>query len=89
MGIDNNDFGIVFSELLEKSGVSCYKIQKYTHLDEGYLSRLRNGFRPNPSPETIAKIALAIVHFNNNIKISHVNRLFQAVGRSLNIKDLY
>ena len=89
MGIYNNDFGIVFSDLLDKSGVSCYKIHQYTHLNEGYLSHLRNGSKTNPSPETIMKIALAIVHFNNTIKISHINGLFKAVGRSLNIKDLY
>ena len=43
----------------------------------------------NPSAETIMKIALAFVHFNGSIKISQIDQLFKAVGRTLNIKDYY
>ncbi len=89
MGIYPSDFADVFSDILKEYDVSCYKIHQYTHLDQGYLSRLRNGRRINPSPETIVKIALALVHNNNKIKISGINRLFQAVGRSIYTNNHY
>ncbi len=40
MGLYSNDFSEVFSKLLAKADVSCYRISQYTNLDEGYLSRL-------------------------------------------------
>jgi glucose-6-phosphate-specific signal transduction histidine kinase len=36
-----NDFSKVFSTLLEKTGISCYQISQYTHLNQSYLSRLK------------------------------------------------
>jgi hypothetical protein len=39
----NDDFAKIFSELLGKSGVSCYQISKFMDLDQAYLSRLKNG----------------------------------------------
>jgi hypothetical protein len=89
MGIYSDEFSDIFSNLLEKYDVSCYKIHKYSHLDQGFLSHLRNGQKLNPSPETILKIALTLVHNSSKIKVSEINQLFKAVGRSLNIKDFY
>ena len=82
-----NDFSKVFSTLLDKTGVSCYQIHQFTQLDQAYLSRLQSGVKNNPSPETIVKISLAICHFNDKIKISEIEVLFQSVGRSLRITD--
>ena len=82
-GLYSNNFSKVFSKLLEKYDVTCYKISKYVHLDEAYLSRLRNGEKGNPSPETVVKICLALAHFNNNLKLDDYESLFKAVGRSL------
>jgi hypothetical protein len=83
MGIYSNNFSYVFSALLGKSQISCYKISEYTHLDQGYLSRLSSGEKKNPSSETIMKISLAICHFNQNIKLSDIEKLFNAVGRTI------
>ncbi len=82
-----NDFSKVFSTLLEKTGISCYQISQYTHLDQAYLSRLKTSKKQNPSPETIVKISLAICHFNDNIKLFEVEKLFKSTGRTLKIID--
>ena len=47
MGLYSNDFSRVFSELVEKTGVSCYRIGQYTYLNEGYLSRLKSSEKRN------------------------------------------
>lgn len=83
MALYSKDFSKVFSDLLQKSEVSCYKITQYTGLDQGYLSRLRNGVRSNPSPETIVRISLALVHYCGKVEQHDIERLFSSVGRSL------
>ena len=62
---------------------------KVAHIGESYLSRLRNGKRSNPTPETVMKISLALVHSNRTIRISDIEKLFRSIGRSLNLKDYY
>lgn len=89
MGIYKNNFSAVFTELLKKSGVSCYQIYEYAGLDQAYLSRLKNGEKHNPSPETIIKIGLALTHYSDKIKFYDVQRLFRSVGRSLHSNDDY
>lgn len=88
-GIYSNNFSQVFSKLLEKSGTSCYQISRFAHLDQAYLSRLKNGVRHNPSPETIVKISLALTHFSDKITVYDIQKLFGSVGRSLNLSDYY
>lgn len=83
MGIYEDNFSVVFAELLKKSGVSCYQINEYTGLDQAYLSRLRSGERTNPGPETVMKISLALAHFSNRITLYDIDYLFHSVGRSL------
>jgi hypothetical protein len=82
-GVYENQFGKVFSNILESSDVSCYKISQYTNLDEAYLSRLRNGLKDNPSPEVVIRIALALVHHGHKIRLSDIEKLFNATGRTL------
>lgn len=82
-GLYLNDFSRVFSKLLEVADVSCYKISQFNGLTESYLSRLKSGKQSNPSPETIMKISLGLVHYSSKIKISDIENLFQSVGRSL------
>ena len=88
-GIYSNNFSRIFSQLLEKSGISCYQISRFSHLDQGYLSRLKNGVRQDPSPETIVKISLALTHFSDKITINDIQKLFGSVGRTLNLNDDY
>jgi len=84
MGLyDGNDFSAVFSGLLQKTGVSCYRISQFSHLDEAYLSRLRSGEKKNPAPETVVKIALALVHFSDKVDLYDVEALLNSVGRSI------
>ncbi|MFC1874089.1 helix-turn-helix domain-containing protein [Chloroflexota bacterium] len=83
MGLYQNNFAEAFSKLLYKYGVSCYHVHQYTHLDQAYLSRLKNGERKNPSSETIMKISLALCHIEKNIKLYDIEELFNSVGRSL------
>lgn len=86
MGIYKNDFCVVFTELLKKSGVSCYEISHFAHLDEAYLSRLRSGEKNNPSPEVIMRICLAVAHCSKKdkkVRLFDFEALFNAVGRSL------
>jgi transcriptional regulator with XRE-family HTH domain len=88
-GVYSNNFSVAFSQLLEKSGVSCYQISRFAHLDQAYLSRLKNGTKQNPSPETIVKISLALTRFSDKITVHDIQRLFSSVGRSLNLTDDY
>ena len=83
MAIYKNNFSEAFCKLLDKSKVTCYQLHQYTHLDQAYLSRLKNGVKTNPSPETIMKISLGICHFATNIKLSEIEDLFNSVGWSL------
>jgi len=82
-GLYINDFSKVFSILLKKNGVTCYQISQYTGLDEAYLSRLKNGERNNPSAATIMKIALALTHQSNRIRLWDIEDLFNSAGRSI------
>ena len=79
----SNNFAVVFDRLIKKSRVSCYKIAQYSQLDEGYLSRLRKGRKHGPSTESIIRIALALVHYSEEIGIDDVEELLQS--RSLSI----
>ncbi len=87
MELYQNDFAAAFSKLIAKSGVTCYQIHQFNHLDQAYLSRLKSGERNSPSPETIMKISLAICHLNEKIKLSDIEKLFNSTGRSLRIAD--
>lgn len=81
----SKDFSVVFSQLLEKANISCYRISEFSYIDQGYLSRLRNGTRTNPGPETVMKISLALVHCSEKITLIDIERLFSSVGRSIRI----
>ena len=82
-GLYSNSFSEVFSKILENTRVSCYQIHSYTNLDQAYLSRLKNSQKINPSPETIMKISLGLVHCCPKITLSDIDNLFKSVGRSL------
>jgi len=83
-----SDFSKVFSTLLEENGISCYKISRYTHLDEAYLSRLKNGGKHDPSPETLIKISLGLAHYGNHVQLHDIQRLFKSVGRSIITREV-
>lgn len=83
MALYANKFSEEFSKLLEKTGVTCYQINQYTHLDQGYISKLRNGKRHNPSPETLVKICLAIAHYSDKVTLYDIQKLFKSVGLSI------
>jgi hypothetical protein len=78
----SNSFAQTFSEFLKKFGVSCYQISRYTHLDEGYLSRLKNGEKNIPSRETVLKIGLAFVHYSDKVTLSDIEILFRSTSLS-------
>ncbi len=88
-GVYSNGFSQVFSQILGMAGVSCYQISQFAHLDQAYLSRLKNGEKQNPSPETIMKISLALAHYSDKIKLYDIQKLFKSVGRSLHLNDDY
>jgi len=83
MALYRKDFAAVFSNLLKESGVTCYQICQFAHLDEGYLSHLRNGQKQNPSPETVVRIGLALAFYSKKLKLHQIEDLFNATGRSL------
>ena len=83
MSLFSSRFKKAFREILNKSGLSCYKVSKYSHIDEPYLSRLIRGERKNPSEETVTKIALAIAHLSDRITIYDIDELFKSIGHSL------
>lgn len=87
-GVYSNSFSEVFSQLLEKAGISCYKISQFAHLDQAYLSRLKNRDRENPSLETITKISLALTHYSDKIKLYDIQRLFRSVGGSIITREV-
>ena len=81
-----NDFYRVFSKLLQRTGVTCYQISRFTHLDQAYLSRLKKG-KKYPSPETVVKIALAFARLSKEISIYELEELVNSIGRSLHINN--
>ena len=83
MSIYKNQFSEAFSALLSKSGVTCYQISQYADINQAYLSRLKNGEKNNPSPEIVMRIALALVQCSNKIKMSDIEQLFNATGRTI------
>lgn len=83
MGIYSDEFSKVFSTLLEKTGVSCYQISQYSHLDQAYLSRLKNGEKKNPSAETVVRIGMALAHCSDKVSLYDIDDLLKATGRSL------
>jgi transcriptional regulator with XRE-family HTH domain len=87
VGLCRERLSEVLDNLLEESGVSCYKISNYTGIDEAYLSRLRNGEKHNPSLEVLIKIALALAYFSSKISIHDIEELLNSTGRTLNVKD--
>jgi hypothetical protein len=78
-----DEFAKIFSELLAKSGVSCYKIAQFANLDQAYLSRLKDGQKVNPSTETVVKICIALAQFSERLDIFDFEKLLNANGRSL------
>ncbi len=89
MGLYSTNFSEVFSTLLAKTGISCYQVSQYSHLDQAYLSRLKSGQKQNPGTETIIKISLALTHYSVKIELHDVQRLFKSVGRSLDVAGAY
>ena len=89
MGLYSDDFAQVFSKLLEKTGISCYQLSQYTHLNQAYLSRLRNGKKQNPSPETVVKISLALCYYSNQVQLHDIENLFKSVGRSIITREVW
>jgi hypothetical protein len=85
----DRDFSMVFNQLLGKANISCYKISEFTHIDQGYLSCLRNGTKKNPGPEIVMKIGLALVHCSDKISLVDIERLFNSVGRSIRINRAF
>lgn len=83
MAIYSTDFAKVFSGLIEKYNLTYYQVSQFSGLDQAYLSRLKSGEKKNPSPETLVKISLAICHLSNKAKLSDIEELFNATGRSL------
>ncbi len=83
-----SDFSKVFSTLLEKNRISCYQISRYTHLDQAYLSRLKNGEKHNPSLETLIKVSLALTHYSNQVQLHDIQRLLKSVGRSIITREV-
>ena len=89
MALYATNFAKAFSNLLQETGVTCYQISQYSHLDQAYLSRLKNGEKQNPSPDTIVKISLALTHYSDKVNLYDIRKLFKSVGRSLHVAEEY
>jgi hypothetical protein len=85
-GLYHRNFGQVFSEILKKTGASCYQIHKFTGLDQGYLSRLRSGEKGDPSFQVIVRLCLALAHCSPQFSQYDAEKLFGSVGRSLQVR---
>jgi len=85
-GLYSNNFAEAFSKLLEKANVTCYQISEFSDLDQGYLSRLKNGEKRNPSVETLMAIGFSLVHFSGKINLHDIHDLFRAADRYPPIK---
>lgn len=83
MVILKDNFTEVFDNTLRKHGITGSQIARFTRLDEGYISKLRNGQKENPSDETIFKICFAIAYYANKIPLDDLERLFNTTGHSL------
>ena len=76
----DEDFAKVFCELLKKANTSGYEIAKFSHLDEGYVSRLKRGIKCNPSIKVLLRISFALVHASKKIELYDIKRLFESAG---------
>jgi len=77
----DEDFAKVFCGLLKKADTTCYKIANFAHLDQGYLSRLKNGEKGNPSIQTLLGISFGLVHCSDSIDMNDIERLFNSAGK--------
>jgi hypothetical protein len=82
-GLYLNEFSKTFCKLLEMSDTTCYMIGKFSDIDQGYLSRLKNGDKHNPSLGMIIKISLAFTHLSNKISMNDIEELFNSAGRTV------
>jgi transcriptional regulator with XRE-family HTH domain len=85
-GVYSDSFAQTFSELLKQFNISCYQISEFTHLNEGYLSRLRNGEKTNPSRETVLRIGIALAHCSDKVTLSDIETLFRSISLSIVIR---
>lgn len=59
-GVMNKNFGEVLKEYREKKGFSVNQLAHYSEVSASLISRIENGKRGVPKPETIAKLAKAL-----------------------------
>ena len=84
--IYSDNFSKALYRLLREGRVTSYKICQFTGIDPAYLSRLISGKKTNPSVEVLFKISLALVSLNDRITVQDIERLFNSVGRTINLR---
>jgi transcriptional regulator with XRE-family HTH domain len=84
--IYSGNFSKVLNSLLRESGITGYRICQFTGIDPAYLSRLIRGKKNNPSVEVIFKICLALVSLSDRMTIQDIERLFNSLGRTINLR---
>ncbi|KZL94325.1 helix-turn-helix domain-containing protein [Clostridium magnum] len=50
----------MLKEIRESKKLSIYKLAELTGLTPGYINNLENGYKNNPTKETMEKIAIAL-----------------------------
>lgn len=68
----NNDFGDHLKQLREDRGFSVNQLAMYSGVSSAQISRIENGLRGVPKPDTITKLAVAL-------KVPH-NELMKRAG---------
>ncbi len=74
------EFEAMLKKLRTKAGKSRYKLSQWSGLSEGYLLRLENGERSNPSREVVVMLAMALVSGSENITLFDVEDLLLSAG---------
>lgn len=67
-------------KLIEKSGLSIYRLAKSALVDETYVRRLVSGERRKPRERVVVNLALALIECSAKISSRDAERLIRAAG---------
>ncbi|MGE5529722.1 MAG: helix-turn-helix domain-containing protein [Patescibacteria group bacterium] len=71
----NGGFGDYLKELRLRKGLSQRELARASGLDHSEISRIEGGYRPSPSPESLAKLAphLGVAHEDLMLRLGYLS----------------
>ena len=72
----------MLEHLIEKSGISRYRLSRCSQVDEAYIFRLEKGEKRNPTRDLVIKLGLGLMQGSSSVTIDDVNELLLAAGHA-------